>query len=172
MPITLSKSKLTTDQEALKTLMSEISLKAYDVSWHDNIEYDLWQVLQGKKSKVGEYVLSPKDIEELSLHHEKIGGWMIFDYFSQGKHYSTSEFIKVNQDHQHGRDNWANGSNRALYTAEWLGAGLRYLIKRGKVKFNELYSRKHWRANVATGWILQILLFIGFIALLISLTTT
>ena len=61
--------------------------------------------------------------------------------------------------------------NVSINAAEWLGALVRYAWYLGKRPFNSIYGPNDLWLNVRIGSLLQIVLFIGVIALAVYLMT-
>lgn len=53
---------------------------------------------------------------------------------------------------------WMSESDSSLHSSEWFGAIFYYLLALGKPKFNTVYSAKHRRRNIWTGYFLKLLM--------------
>lgn len=60
-------------------------------------------------------------------------------------------------------------SSAYLHTSEWVGALVRYLFFLGYRDFNYYYrpSGRQYRLNVFVGWLAKLVLFIGFVLVML-----
>jgi hypothetical protein len=70
----LSKSEL-----ALANYMSHLSGLAFDASWMEGLEFELWKGVKGEISEYGRLTFDPMVIERLSELSTAANGWIIFD---------------------------------------------------------------------------------------------
>src|SRR3569833_2600437 len=70
---------LNRDQLQLAELMSHISEEAYSAGWMDGLEYELWEILTGKNSRYGRYLLTPEELDQLQYLINKCKCWIVFD---------------------------------------------------------------------------------------------
>jgi hypothetical protein len=71
------------DWEELGQLMSDISEEAFCARWMDQLEYDLWEAINGGRRKYGlkygQITLSDEQITRLRELSSRLGGWVWFN---------------------------------------------------------------------------------------------
>jgi len=70
---------LNKEQLELAEFMSELSEKAYNAGWMHNLEFELWEAMNNRKTKYGMLVITKQILETLIILSNKAGGWIIFD---------------------------------------------------------------------------------------------
>jgi hypothetical protein len=68
--------------------------------------------------------------------------------------------------------NTANEAEADYHLSEWIGAIFFYLIRLGKTKFEEVYSKKNRFRNVWTGWGIRIVFIILIILIVWKISET
>lgn len=64
-------------QQALASLMSDISEAAWCAGWMDSLEFRLWQMVQNPEDNFyGEATVSKEDIQTLKEISDEINGWI------------------------------------------------------------------------------------------------
>jgi len=66
-------------QFQLKNLMSDISERCYSAGWMTNLEYVLWDAALNGQRKYGHDMVSPNDIEQLTILSKDCNSWIYFD---------------------------------------------------------------------------------------------
>jgi hypothetical protein len=69
---------LSPDQRRLADYMSELSELAYCAGWMKGLEFALWEVVQGRRTRYGQTVFTQAQRQELASLAERIGGWIVF----------------------------------------------------------------------------------------------
>jgi hypothetical protein len=72
--------ELTPDQFALAEYMSDLSEDAYCAGWMDGLEYALWQVVLGQRTKYGHSTFTKEHATQLRRLATSCGGWIVFDH--------------------------------------------------------------------------------------------
>jgi len=79
------------DWRALAREMSEISEQAFCAGWMDELEYRLWEIVQGGPRKYGQVVLSDAQVTHLRDLSNKLRGWVWFSDESEIEEFIGSE---------------------------------------------------------------------------------
>ena len=72
-------AKMTPEQEALRDYMSELSEDYYCAGWLVDLEYVLWDVLEGNKNAFAGGELKDEEIQKLRDLSAKCEGWIYWD---------------------------------------------------------------------------------------------
>ena len=89
--------RLTPDQQALATIMSDISERSYAAGWMQGLEYALWHLLSVGKESFGHFKLSAMDRHRLLTLSTRCGGWISYD-MNEGEVFASLDDWKVTFD--------------------------------------------------------------------------
>jgi hypothetical protein len=81
------------DWQALARQMSEISEQAFHAGWMGELEYRLWEIVNGGHRKYGQMILTDQEVARLRDLAAATRGWVRFNDETQ-----VEEFV--------GRDDW------------------------------------------------------------------
>jgi hypothetical protein len=70
---------LNAEQTKLAKLMSVISEEGHSAGWIQNLEFALWDAINGGNREFGRYVITQNNIDELNLLSRGCGCWIIMD---------------------------------------------------------------------------------------------
>ena len=71
--------KLSPVHQNLADYMELLSEQAYNASWMDNLEFDLWKIRSRHLNQYGRLVITDEIINTLKELSEKAGGWIIYN---------------------------------------------------------------------------------------------
>jgi len=129
----------------------DISLKTYNSTWYDNIEYQIWFAINNEDSRINNYKLSARERKDLLELKTQLKGWLVYDLYGGVTLLSIDDLKSRINEVYHRRDNWAMKADAVHYTNEWLGAILYFLYMSGKIHFNEIYRKKYQIRNAYIG---------------------
>lgn len=64
----------------LFSLMSSLSSLCYGQLWQPGVEFDIWDVVEGRSRAVGEFLITTRDINRLKELSSLAGGWVVWDH--------------------------------------------------------------------------------------------
>ena len=67
------------DWRVLARMMSEISEQAFHAGWMDELEYRLWEIVNGGHRKYGQTVLTDQQVARLRDLANEVRGWVRFN---------------------------------------------------------------------------------------------
>ena len=70
---------LSTEAEALKDYMSELSEAAYSAEWYTGLEYALWNAVVSGPRQFGRVEIDSVHIRRLRDLSERCRGWIVFE---------------------------------------------------------------------------------------------
>ncbi len=72
-------SDLNLAQKELAEYMSYLSEEAYSATWMDDLEFKLWQLMNGEITEYGRLEVTSQMIDKLKDLSARANGWIIFD---------------------------------------------------------------------------------------------
>jgi hypothetical protein len=75
---------LNKDQLLLEEFMSEISEAGFSAGWMGDLEFDLWEILNGDKRRYGHHIITQDELDQLKSLSDKCGCWIVYDDEKRG----------------------------------------------------------------------------------------
>ena len=88
-------SDLTPDQQELAVYMSKLSEEAYFAGWMADLEFDLWEAMNGKIQEYGRLKFTVEHKDRLRTLSQRVDGWIIFCDQGEETFISTTEFQQM-----------------------------------------------------------------------------
>ena len=93
---------LNEDQLKLADLMSNISEDGYSAGWMEDLEFNLWDALNGGEKKYGRHIITSSQLEELKFLSQMCGCWIIFNGEQEETAIDIEEWRKIFIDARNG----------------------------------------------------------------------
>jgi HJR/Mrr/RecB family endonuclease len=88
---------LNKQQQALASLMSDISEEGWAAGWMDGLEYALWHMVLHGPARYGFKFVDEQTIQQLKFLSEQAGCWIVFDDVTDERAVSLPDWQQIFQ---------------------------------------------------------------------------